>query len=924
MLKKLSITFGLLLVTLTSVGYFYYKSWQRDVKRTDIIPYILESSVFVCDFQSVGKQWEHFRETAIGQDFSMLPFFTGIQPSLEFLKQSGIDKNLLDEIPLVVSIHGLSEEEIGYIFYLDLRNANTNFLLEFLENQKKNNKCSFDLRTYAGYTITSISQPKVKNAKTVYMLRQGNYVMFSFSELLIEDIVRGLAYKEPAAFIPVKKTSYKQGSLLINFPKLPSLLRVFLKQEYNSKLGSQLANALPAAQVELKLTNHYLLLNGLVKNLLPLPDKFYWIDTLTKEEPSTFRLAPYIPANSALVQCYTFKDPEMFADAIYLYRNNQNEAQTSSSKKNRSLKQLINQLLKNDIALCTLGPDLVNQLLFVHINNVERTVDVLEEVKLITGPAEQQINNWSTIYAVNQSVFKDWLPSAVFQDFVPKLLTIVDNHIILANSFSALKQLHEAYVQNNTWANENGRQQKFLASTLASANFSMFVNMEYAWSLVTQRLKPAWKAIVDKYVVNFKKYGYASFQFVNAPQVDQQPRYINILLAHIADDELPTHVAPATLPALQFFQTATPVTSKLFFVDTHKKDAPHLLVQDASYQLYFIDNLGRLVWKRKLEGPILTEILPVDIYKNNKWQYVCATSDYLHIIDYTGQDVNHYPQRLPQPGKDIRLNIVDYNHDKNYRILITDSKGNIYLRDTQYRPLPGWNPKSLHIPFAMTPFHLRVNKDYFVSLQTNGTLYALTRRAQVYNGFPIKIQEAVYNPLVVQKGASPSTTRLVVLTEEGKLYFYNLSGTLQNKIQLEKTDYTAKFIMCPERDGGNVYTIIRQDLNKVAVLDEQGRLIFEKEQEAEQNLIYDYYVFGAYKFYVITDPVKKKTYIYNTLGKTVNNIPLDNSGQETKLSFTEATRQLIVYTAFNKSILKYELTIEDVKKEDEDSELSNL
>jgi len=336
-----------------------------------------------------------------------------------------------------------------------------------------------------------------------------------------------------------------------------------------------------------------------------------------------------------------------------------------------------------------------------------------------------------------------------------------------------------------------------------------------------------------------------------------------------------------------------------------------VLVQDALDQLYFLDNVGKLVWKKKLEGPILTDILLIDLYKNNKWQYACATSDSLHIIDYTGQEVSHYPKKSPQSGKDVKINIIDYSGDKNYRFLMTDSRGNIYLRDAQYRPLPGWNPKSLHAPFAITPFHIRVYKDYFISLQTNGMLSALNRRGQLYPGFPIKIQENVYNPLIIQRGNHPSTTRLIILTEEGKLYTYNLLGALQNKIQIPKTDYTARFILCPEVGSGNSYAIVRQDLDQVAVLDEQGNLLFEKKQEGEQTLNYQYYVFGSYQFYAITDPVKKKTYLYDVAGKAIHHLPLDNSGQEIKLFFTETTRQLLVYTSLNKSILKYELTVEE-------------
>lgn len=909
-LKRLLLLFGLLLIILSSIGYFYYNRWQQNVNRANTLPYILESSVFVCELESVGKQWSNFCETSIGQDISMLPFFTSIQPTVESLTQAGLSKNLLDELSLIVSVHGLSEQDLGYVFYLDSRRPATKSLIDFLDNQRKNNKYKVETRNYAGYTIATISQLKTKLASSLYMLKHNNYVMLSFSELLIEDIVRGLAYKNSPGFLPVQKTFYKQGGLYVNFSKLPTLLRIFFKQEYSCKLGTSLSAALPAAQLEVKLTNHYLLLNGITNKLPASSDKIYWVDRLTKQEASPLRLLSYIPATSGLVKYYTFKDTEKLGDAIKAYRDKQPDSQGPIFKRQQNIKELLDPLLKNDMALCTLGSNFVEEVLFIRVNNLERAIELLEEAKLIKNLSEQQLPGWPTVYSVDNEVFKSWLPSMVFSDFQPKFLSILDNCLVLVNTFSVLKHLQEAYRKGNTWTNQDIRQQKFLSSTLEAANFSMFVNLEYGWGLFTQKLKPVWKALFDKHLTNLKKYGYASVQLVNTLQNDQPGHYINILLAHIADGNITKKTETDTLSALNLFQAEAPIITKAFFVETHKKDIPHLLVQDALHQLYFMDITGKLVWKKKLDGPIVTDIFPIDIYKNNKWQYICTTSDLLHIIDYTGQEVSPYPKKLPQPGKGIGLNLIDYNQDKNYRILLTDSKGDIYLRDTQYRPLPGWNPKSLHAPFAITPFHIRTHKDYFISLQTNGTVYALNRRGQVYNGFPIKLQDGLYNHLIVQKGNQPSTTRLVVLTEEGKLNVYDLLGSLRTSIQLEKTDYTAKFILCPEMGSGNNYVIIRQDLDKVAVLDEEGKVIFEKVQEAEKTLLYQYHVFGNYKFYVVTDPSKKKAYIYDVLGKLVNRVPLNSNGQPVSLFFKDATQQLIVYTTFNKSILKYSLTVE--------------
>src|SRR5690625_3242504 len=99
-LKKLLLLFVFLLIILGSIGYFYYNRWERDIKQASNIPYILASSAIVYDLSSIGKQWDNFRETSIWQDVEKLPFFTRIQENLDQLIEGGINKTILDELPL--------------------------------------------------------------------------------------------------------------------------------------------------------------------------------------------------------------------------------------------------------------------------------------------------------------------------------------------------------------------------------------------------------------------------------------------------------------------------------------------------------------------------------------------------------------------------------------------------------------------------------------------------------------------------------------------------------------------------------------------------------------------------------------------------------------------------------------------------------
>jgi hypothetical protein len=915
-LKKLLAALGALLIALVSIGYLYYRGWQREVQKSDFFPYILTSSALVLDLPVAGRQWDAFQKTTIGQDLGAWPLCNHIKASLVALQQAGVDASIIGDLPVVISIHGLSEEEIGCVFYLDLRMPQVARLIHAIEQADKSNKYVMETRNYAGHTITAINRVKDKSPRRLYVLKQQHHAIISFSEVLLEDIIRGVAHKkDTAAFLKIQRTGHKQGGVFVNFEQLPSLLRVFLTQANYSTWAPQLAGIAPQAQLELKLTEHHLLLNGILSKGASSSDKPYWYQAISSATPSSFTMTSYIPASTAIIQHYTIHDPLSLAKDMQQYRYQQTGSSGSKKKSisdSASMLPTLHTLVKGELALCTLGTEPYDQFLLVEVHNVEEAIATLEEAQCITYAPSYQLAKLSTTYTVNPTIFRSWLPQYVFPRFTPMLLSTVDNYIIIASSLQALQVLEASYLQGTTWAQQGSPQHQFLSSTLEAATFSMFINIQAAHLWILQQIKPIWKAMWHKYLAALCKHGYASVQVTYSGH-EQPVGHIHLLLAHV--EEQVTKVVPATNQltvtspgSTSLFQAEAPILTSPMWVRSHKQGGSLLLVQDALHQLYLVDAVGELIWKKQLDGPLLPEVHAVDIYKNNKWQYLCATATSMYVIDYTGHEINGFPRPLLNNGQGIAVNIIDYDRDKNYRILITDEKGNVYLKDTQYRPLPGWNPKAFQGAFVRAPFHIRVSRDYFIALQEKGTLHVVNRRGQPYPGFPINVGESVHNPLIVRQAKQPADTRLVVLTDTGKLLTYNLKGGLQHSVQLAQTKSAVKFMLIPDQVNKQHYVILQQDIDKLVFLDEQGQVLFEQPCEADQTWIGQYYDYGSYKFYVVTDVDQAKTYIYDQTGKLIHE-PLGNSGYPIQLHWAASSRQLTVHTSLDNQIHKYQFDV---------------
>ena len=904
-MKKLSAFLIVCLLALAGATYLYYTHWRSEYQAGEAMPYIPQSAALVYEVADFNKQWENFQQTPIAQELSQLPAFAPIQQAISLLKELVEDAQSLAGVPLTLSVHGLSEEQLGYIFYFNTNHAATQTLLAAIMARIRPDKAyNQSGRKYAGYKITTLS--KQGAPQHLSYIKHDQYIIASFSSLLIEDVVRALASKRPGSFLGLKKSANTPGSLYINFSQLPQLLRPFVRHDQAASLNTSLAAFAQRSQLNVKLTDHHLLLSGFAQ--AQEPGAQYLTNVLAGQTAGSVLIAPYLPQNTAVLRHVTFSDAEQLWAAWQQYSVQAHIPPAAGAAE--LLTATLCPLLQGEIGHCTLAASeqqKAEQLVFMKVTDPHAFTEVLKRASLLTAVPSQRSEMPPSSYQLSTNYFQHWLLGQLFPTFEANYLTQVADYIVLANREGALQTWYGQYQQGKTWAN-TPTTQAWLASTLEQAHFSLFVDLKKAWPQLIQALKPAWQQVCETHADALQRFAYGNLQLLHEPNVGA---YMSILLKH--QEECPSQASPAqqaattqaaappkTLASAAFFQTEAPIIHAPWLVKSHISKGYYVLLQDALYQLYLLDPEGKLLWKKTLEGPIRTDVFEIDFYKNNKTQYLFATDSQLYLLDYYGRRVSRYPHPLPQS---VHLQVVDYNHNKQFRCLLATAQGNIYLKDKQYQPLPAWNPKALGHAFANTPFHIRVQaKDYLLALQTNGVLQAFNRKGQSYPGFPIDLKASVHNPLLVRKGNTD--TALVVLTDMGQHICLNLAGQVQETRQLDRTEGTAHFIACPNRVFDDRYVFVRQETDKVAVIDEALNLIFELPYQAPRLLV-QYYDFGeGLQFYAFTNPDKQCTYLYDRTGQQLEDTPWP-SGHEVSLIFSEEKHQLEVYSCAEAKCMRH-------------------
>ena len=907
-MKKLTTFLIVFLLALASASYLYYTHWRSTHQREAATPYIPQSAALVYEVADFAQQWECLQQTPIAQDLSQLPAFVAIQQATSFLKDLLADPQSLDGVPLTLSVHRLGEEQLGYMFYFNTHNTATQTLLGAIMAQIKPDKAySKAGRKYAGRKITTLS----KQGATQHLsyIKHNQYIIASFSSLLIEDTVRALASKRRGSASGLNRSANTQGSLYVNFSQLPDLLRTFFKHSQVDALSTSLATFAQATQLNVKLAQHHLLLSGFAQAQEPSAQQL--TNALAAQTAGSMLLAPYLPADTAVLQHITFSDAEQLLAAWQQYSAQTNRATPQGA--NDLLTATLDPLLQGEVGHCTLATSQqqkADQLVFIKVTDPHEFTEALKGASQLTTLSPQQSGLPASTYALKTDYCQRWLPGQLFPAFEANYLTQMANYIILANSQAALQTWYTQYQQGKTWANTPANN-TWLASTLDQAQCSLFVDLQKVAPQLIKALKPAWKQVLEPHAEALQNFAHGSLQLLYEPNASA---YLSLLLKH--KEQYPPQTsttqqaaAPEKRPIPPFFRAEAPIIHAPWLVKSHRSKGYYVLLQDALHQLYLLDPAGKLLWKKSLEAPIITDVFAVDFYKNNKLQYLFATDKQLYLVDYYGRRVSRYPHPLPKP---VRLQVVDYNRNKQYRFLMATAQGDIYLKDKQYRPLRAWNPKALGHAFASTPFHIRAQgKDYFLALQTNGVLQAINRKGQSYPGFPVDLQAPVHNPLSVRKGKTTADTALVVLTDAGQQICLNLAGQAQAPVQLDQSENTARFIVCPNCAAGDQYAIVRQDADKIVVMDQASNLLFELPHQA-QRLLMQYYDFGdGLQFFIRTNPEQQYAYLYDHTGKQLQAMPWQ-SGYEVRLIFSKEKEQLEVYTCTTTQCMKYLLPLKEV------------
>ncbi|MEM6735841.1 MAG: hypothetical protein AAF620_07210 [Bacteroidota bacterium] len=890
-MKKLLIVLAILL--LAGSGYFAYEKWVKysAISSWSFIP---ADAAMVFEVELL-RDYSTLSGYPIWKNLKEMESFAKIDQAILFLDSingSGGLTTIFRQVPMLISMHKISRNDLDFLYVLAIQNISQNTFIGATIGHLKESGYRFKTRNYNGYKITEIS----KDRDTFTCIFYKNYLLASFTPYLVEDAIRTIKGDQ----IPYMEKFRQEENLPTS-----GLLDIHVNYEQSSKLLSGISNNkinLPFknGNFTTQVDSGFISISG-----FSYADKG-WINTQVKQ-PSGFDMAEVIPENTAYVLHISSTDMSSWKEKQMEYISSwEPDVKAYQDSLKRSFDFNVDQVLDlvdKEIGIVQLESGSSRENNRMCILKLASTENSLNFFKHLTERIAHSRGDTVYMEPYSENEIK-YLPIKNFPvTFLGEIAGSFDqsfyinyrNYLIIANDLQELKDLISSIQNEDTWA-KSLRINEFLQRANNAANLSLFINIPRTTKIIKSNVSSSWREHFETNLSTYQNFEFAAFQF---SYLDNR-YFTNFTFSQ------PT-VKPKNLlrrEAETGLSFKSPLITRPFLIETHIHQDLDMIVQDSARTIYYLDQNLKTLWSKEIDGKIVSDIFPIDYYKNGKLQCVFATNTSVHIWDRTGQSIPGFPKSL----NDINIshfNLIDYDLSRKYRMAVTDSEGRVYLTDKDLNPLEGWKPRNFERA-ALTPLvHKRLGgRDIMLSVQENGIINVSNRRGENMTGFPFETGQRLDRSYFIRSGNSLGNSSMTVISEAGEFTELTLEGDVIQRNQLIKTSAETKFQLVPDREGRS-FLIVRSDGSTYDVLDDTGNLLFKKDYFSNEPIFIQYYEFGAGKDLVtFTDTSTENLYLYDKSGNLVTGNPL-NSAHEVNILYSSVSSEFHVFTTWGSNLELY-------------------
>ncbi|HLW07500.1 MAG TPA: hypothetical protein VKY45_08040 [Marinilabiliaceae bacterium] len=863
--KVFSISGILILTSIIVVVFLYLRNQQKFEDSNPLMSVPQDAGLIIQVNQSVVLSDYILRKANFISDLSLFDSWKELQSISSFIDSSIV----LTQPPLsnfkarnyVISFHPDSSGNIGWLLNIPLQNNSE------VKQLKELTQKWFDQKISSSGKIFTLKRNPHLPITLNGLLKKG-VLTLSSSSYLVKKVATSAHLMEDPSFVRIQKTSLNKNlaSIYFNFKQLNAISKHLVKDVDNSIWASWI-------ELDLEVRKDAIFLNGFSS-----ADTDSLVTSLFKGiEPSRSDIAEVLPSNSKLILNYTFSSINRFKENLNRYIKNTisngdyaKMALGFEKRHGGTFADLFFSIVEKEAALVYTSsgstPSQYHKLLVFNTTGQSRCLEEMQkwmrDNKRSPEPTYWVDLDQETRFPVYEmpeaTVLRNYF-GFIFPEVPSVYFAFYENYLVFADTREAMHEFLYANLLKKNMAS-HPYYGTFSENFGYQGNFFFFVEIQHIFPLLSKKLNKGVFHPTDqqnKILSNFYGLG---IQLSSASDL----MYTNVYANHAPHrDKEPRTIWQSRLDST--------VVGKPALVDNHNTGDKEVMVQDAKNNLYLINSVGRILWKRPLDGPIMSEIFQVDYYRNNKFQFLFNTADRLYLLDRNGNYVDKYPITLPEKATN-GLAVFDYEKNKNYRLFIALMDKKVYLYDKSGNRNVGWSfPKSEGFVKQPVQHFTTQGRDYLVFADSY-RCYIVDRRGET-RVTPNQQFSSNPNSLFYLENQQAENPALLTTTVQGALVRLALpSGQTTINKQLDVSG-PHSFVYLTMSNGQNRFVYITE--KSLVIFNDKGKQIVKKDFE---NTIYpnvDVYQFSSNDIKLgILEQKGGKIHLLNIDGSEYSGFPL--------------------------------------------------
>ncbi len=845
--RILSIVGAIVFVALCT--YLVFQAFQHSFRETDALEAVPNNSALVIEIKSPYQLFPKLQDKPYLEDVNALSIINNISNQWEQINK--VLKKATNKQPNRVTVAAQigAKNDLDYIFILSDFDKKFELSLLIEAAQLKNEPQIFDKKTF--YKLA------LDDSTSMSVAQSDKLLIIATSAVLVENVIAQIDQsenniKQDKSLRKIRELTGKTAdlSLYFNMEYIPVFASFFAKEK--ALKGIQyLQNYAEWIGLDVLFQDKNINLNG----YLAPTSKNQLLKALKKQElPHNTLIANVLPDNTAMMTYIGYKNVEAFFKELALANL-------------PDFQEYFVPWLGDEMAYLITEPNEEgfegHKFAIFKIKNKGKAKAMLSDFGDKVGKLNmEQYFNYTIHRIMANDIIKPVFGEGL-NDIQNPYYVIFDDYIVFANAEKGIKELLDKYTYGQTLG-EDANYLQFVENLSATSNMYFYINTTNVLNILTAIFnKSLDKSIHDQFEhyqkltpIGIQLTPYQDLYFVNAQiQYNRKGKQATSVLWK-ADLEADVAIAPT-------------------FVKNHRTNELEIFVQDKNKNIYLFNKNGEEIWRKPLDGWIISDIHQIDFYKNTFLQYLFNTEEKIFLIDRNGEGVQNFPINMNTKITN-GIMVADYDTTRDYRYFVACANKMIYGFQGAGELLKGWTGKvnSNIVRFPLQYFNNN-GEDYIVAFNEAGELSFYKR-----NGTS-RLDSVSFNSNFNSSFGYDLTEpqRIVVANEEGKAYVVNFEGKFFKLGMNVDNNKDMQFeFMDVVHDARKDYIVLGR--NEVGIFsytkDQEFEGVTQRKFDTPQDTIFQTQLIGQPKKLIGTwSKSTQKAYLLNGAGNLYPDFPIE-------------------------------------------------